>query len=140
PLKVPGCPASTPPTPPPYTGEGGTSANSGIGGAGVRRPRRPARAPSLRFAPAPSPACGGRLGWGGRAAGAEGARAARLPPPQPSPAHGGGRGGRNRPLPRFRVKVGAGGAALTRLLLAGREVGWGKDGGESTRLNVSAGM
>src|SRR5690606_23623957 len=45
--------------------------------------------------PAPSPACGGRLGWGARS-GAEPlaiATRGRLPPtPTPSPARGGGRG------------------------------------------------
>src|SRR5690606_41060010 len=49
------------PPPRPSPVHGGGSHGRGDA-AGVRRPRRPARAPSLRFAPAPSPACGGRLG------------------------------------------------------------------------------
>src|SRR5690606_4772847 len=44
----------------------------------------------VRPASTPSPACGGRPGWG-RAAGARWmTRASALPPPQPSPARGGG--------------------------------------------------
>src|SRR5690606_40623781 len=75
--------------------------------------------PSLRTRPFPR--LRGKVGMGGRAAGAEGARATRLPPPQPPPPHGGGGHGRTPPLPPLRGEGGRGGRAA------------GADGARATR-------
>src|SRR5690554_515323 len=125
-----------PPGPPPRAGEGG----KGVAGR-VPHSNPPSRAGTGHHdpqAPAPSPACGGRLGWGPRRRRACCFRRLSAPT-RPSPAGGGGGQGRggpcaplqpslaggdgaprsasSGPFPRLRGKVGMGAAPQARLLL-----------------------